>query len=286
MLNYNNPEKYQTKTGVMNALSNHMVNTLGYSLSVTNSNAAVTSNSAVYWIHSVGSKYLALWSYTGGSADSNPTASSLTGNGFVVLDSISNFSGTETNWTYTGFTNAVNTANGTSTATNFIGNQMFGGTWSSSYGGLVFSDTSTGFVGCSYGQRSISSWYQCGFIMDKKNDSLMIVSDVLGSYNTQRYLCIDSNSNVWWGRTVTIGLDARGNGIMLQGFNRCFNTNYNDSTSYGVYDSTGYNIFSDSRLFFVAPPSTINASHNHLIGLSDGSLYFRLGRFFAYQISS
>lgn len=286
MLNYNNPEKYQTKTGVMNALSNHLANTLGYSLSVTNSNAAVTSGSAVYWIHSVGSKYVALWTYNGGNADSNPTSSSLMGNGFVALNSISNFSGTETNWNYNDFSNAVKAANGTSTLTNYIGNQMYGGTWNSSYGGLIFSDSATGFVGCSYGQKSISSFYQCGFIMDKKDDKLMIVSDVLGSYSTLKYLCIDNNSNVWWGRLVAIGLESRGDGIMLQGFNRCFNINYNDSSSNGIYDYAGYNIFADSRLFMVAAPSTIYSSHDHLIGLSDGSLYYRLGRFFAYQIST
>ena len=288
MLNYNNPARYMTKTGGMNALSNFLANTLGYSLSVTNSNAAVTSGSyAVYWIHSVGSKYLMLWTYNTnqGNTSSNPSESSLAGSGFVVLESTTGFSGDETSLTSTGLTNKVNTANGTTSVTNYIGNTLNQSDWDY-YGGNLWQDSSAGFAALTLNRGAPTSWYSCGFIVDKKDDKLMIISDLSSSYSAMRYLCIDNNSNVWWGKFVTIYLSSRGQGIMLQGFNRCFGTNPTDSTGYGVYDYTGYNIFADSKLFFVASPEQMATSQNHLIGLSDGSLYFRLGRYFAYQISS
>ena len=285
MLNFINPVLVPSKKEMYATISAYLESVFGYTLEITN--YATATGNVVYWIHSVGTKHLLVWmNLSSDGYTTNTSTTSLYLNGFLFLNDTVGFTGDETSLTSSSLLtlvlnnntdwNAPSNASGMEDlpmARTISYNAPYHLMTDSSESKLIFQTSN--FTG------SLDSTTN-GICINERDGKLLIWVNFYTYYGSYagRYLVYDMEDTVLSGSVQPFGQinSDYGIGVMLQNLSCCFGYRLN-----GL--NTNYNCFSHPKIFLFFRPQAINEMYDTVIKLSDGSVYYRMGKI-AYQIQA
>lgn len=294
MINYKSPITVSgTKAQQLKVISADLENIMGFECVLTNEDYytdATDSTGAtysLYYIHQIDTElYLIISSCNYITASYNDSQGTF---GFVT--NLSNFSGTETNLTYstlrsytTSYITHCFSIGSTSNAQNKNADTTYK-YYDTTLNLLAYPTTTTYFDGNGYGRRK-------GVLFAKQNGSVIISTGINNIPSTYKFAP----------KTLTVKLSDKTifNGYLGTPMFKYEVSNANhtvtiveklkyalssteDKPALGVYS----NLFYSENMYTICPTyGTYQNSCNYLIGLEDGSVYFVIGTTFAVQVKA